>query len=142
MSDPEGLGAWEAYSAHLIDILDELGDGTEVLVSDIHLGGAVVDRYEYENGVLMLEMMTGNTINGYEWVTFHYDGVVALTPDPHSLDFLIQPPTELMQDELDLVDGYYEHRILCWPEGELDVRFRSLRHERRPGTVEERATFD
>lgn len=141
-SDPRSLPAWEAYSEHLVSILDHLNDGVDALVTDIHVQGAVVDKYEFKDRVLTLVMMTGNELQGFEWVTLLYRGVATLEPDPHSLDFLIQKPTELMHDEVDVIDGLYEHRILCWPGGELDVRFQSLSVERTPGTAQERATFD
>lgn len=141
-SDPRSLAVWEHYSEHLVRILGRLSHGVDALVTDIHIQGAVIDKYEFKNHTLTLVMMTGNDLQGHQWVTLNYDGVSALEPDPHSLDFLIQKPTELMHDELDIVDGEYEHRMLCWPTGELQVRFRSLRHERSPGSAQERATFD
>ncbi len=142
LSHPDSLVEWELYSQHLVSILDELNDGVSVLVTDVHVQGAVVDKYEFKDGVLTLVMMTGNDLQGFEWVTLNYHGVTSLSPDPHSLGFLIQKPTELMHDEVDIIDGMYEHRILCWPEHELNVRFQSLQHERSPGTAAERATFD
>jgi hypothetical protein len=141
-SDPQSLAAWDAYGHHLSEILGELNDGVDVLISDLHIHGAVVDKYEYNNGVLLLVMLTGNDSSGYTWATLTYQGVTELEPEARLFDFLIQKPTELLHDEIDVIDGMYEHRVLCWPDGELRVRFRTLHSELSPGTREERATFD
>jgi hypothetical protein len=141
-TDPSALASWDAYGHHLSGILGELNDGVEVLISDVHIHGAVVDKYEYNNGVLLLVMLAGNDSSGYTWVTLTYQGVTELEPEARLFDFLIQKPTELLHDEIDIINGMYEHRILCWPEGELRIRFRTLQSELSPGTKEERATFD
>lgn len=141
-SDPESLEVWNRYGKYLSGILPQLNDGVDRLVSDVHIQGAVVDKYEYNNGVLLLVMMAGTELQGYTWVTLNYHGVTQLEPEARGFDFLIQKPTELLHDEIEIIDGMYEHRILAWPEGEVRVRFARLEVELSPGTKEERATFD
>lgn len=141
-SDAASLAVWETYMQYISSVLGDLNDGVDVLVADVHVHGAVVDKYEYNNGVLLLVMLAGNDSAGYTWATLTYHGVTELEPEAKYFDFLIQKPTELLHDELEIIGDMYEHRILCWPEGEVRVRFRTLQSELSPGTKEERATFD
>lgn len=142
MNDPRAASVWDEYSRHLSDILFDLVNGVDALVSSVHIAGALVDSYSYKDGVLTLEMFTGDDTNGYEWLTLKYIHVVEMDPPPEQYGFLVQKGTEILHDEVDIVDDLYEHRFLCWPSGEVRIAFYELEVERRPGTADERLTFE
>ena len=48
--------------------------------------------------------------------------------------------TAIIEEEVDIVDALFEHRMLLWPEGEVGVRFRTLTVERVGATPDERRT--
>jgi hypothetical protein len=138
-SDPESLAVWAEYTEHLNRILGWLNDGTDELVSTIHLHGGVVESFTYNDRRLELMIICGDNTRGYERLTLAYNGVVAMEPLAKGLDFLIEKPTELLHDEVDVYEGpQYEHRVLCWPTGEFMVRFTSLEVVHEPATEEDR----
>ena len=46
--------------------------------------------------------------------------------------------TEIIEEEVDIIDDLFEHRMLLWPEGEVGVRFRTLTVERVGATPDDR----
>jgi len=138
-SDPKSLEVWAQYTEHLNRILGWLNDGAEQLVSTVHVHGGVVESFNYKSRVLELVIIAGDEMRGYERLTVRYIGVQAMDPLAKGLDFLIQKPTELLHDEVEVYQGpLYEHRVLCWPAGEFMVRFKSLEVTQAPATFADR----
>jgi hypothetical protein len=118
------------YERHLEHLAPHLRDGAEQLPT-INVHDARIQHWEYDPGQhLRLVLRIGDLQRGYERVTLEYmdaDAVGSAEPDTDTRA-LAEAGIEVLYDEIDRADdGRYEHRLLLWPDGELAIRFSSLR---------------
>lgn len=139
MSDAQADEVLADYQEHVEALRPLLPPDVAVLLG-VHIHDGQVQSYAVEDGRFVWQVLIGDLQRGYEFVTVTYDDaeVVGGVADLDALN-LLTPRTELLYDELELLtDGRAMHRVLVWPEGEVWVRFRSVRVERSSATPEAR----
>jgi hypothetical protein len=129
------------YERHLEDLTPDLSDGAEQLPT-INVHDGQVQRWDHEPGQLFrLVLLIGDLQRGYESLKLE-DTDADATGSGHAdqaTQTLAEPGVEVVYDEIDRAgDGRYEHRVLFWPDGELTIRFRSLRISRDPAAADQR----
>ncbi|MCP3099862.1 hypothetical protein LZ198_13385 [Myxococcus sp. K15C18031901] len=142
LTEEEDAQVNAAYSRHLAEIAPRLRDGAEVLVSAVNLHDGQVQGWQGPSeGVFELRALIGDLQVGYEFITLRYRDADLIGVPPHDFSALglTHPGAGLLYAEVDIAeDGRFEHRVLCWPDSEFGVRFRSVEVTRRPASPEDR----
>jgi len=143
LSDDEWQQRQDNFGAHLARIRPRLVGGAELLES-VSLHDGQVAEWSYEPGIaLTLRVLVGDLQQGYEWLSLRYaDASLNGTTEADLNRWwpVDELATEIIEEEVDIVDALFEHRMLLWPEGEVGVRFRTLTVERVGATPDERRT--
>jgi hypothetical protein len=129
------------YERHLEDLAPHLSNGAEQLRT-INVHDGQVQRWDYEAGErLRLVLLIGDLQRGYENLTLEYMDADAIGSGDADLAMrtLSEPGVEVLYDEIDRAgDWRDEHRLLFSPNGELTIRFSSLRMSRDPAAADQR----
>lgn len=82
---------------------------------------------------LTMKLRCGDLQVGHYNLDMTFDGI-ALAPDMRKrLRLLVnRKKTEVLYDEIDVTDekGTYEYRFICWPDGEVDLRFQGFAYKK------------
>ena len=122
--------AAEAYQLWLQAHAHELPSSVLLFARSINLHDGLIERVQWapQQSALQWELVVGDLQQGYELVVVRYEDVD--TGQLHIetlLELSRDPKTEVLYDEVDVVaPGRFAHRLLFWPDGELDILFRSL----------------
>jgi hypothetical protein len=136
LSDNEYEEHRRVYGEHLSEISPSLRDGAEQLVSSIYLHDAQILERSLHGGTFELAVLAGDLQRGYERLRLVYEDATVADTSPPALN---DANLEIVADEVDLAgEGGFEHRLLLVPDGEISIRFGSLRVTREPATPSER----
>ncbi len=104
---------------------------TEINIHDGLFTSVVVDT---QKRLLKLELLIGDLQVGYEDLTFKYSDVDFSLLDTSLLETLANSSeTEALYDEVeDVGNGFYQHRIIFWPRGQLCIQFKKIEIQRVP----------
>jgi hypothetical protein len=139
----DDLDAAAAYVAALEQLGADLPVAARVLARSISLHDARIRRIDADarRCELALLLRAGDHERGYFDLDLHYGGFAMAAPDAARLRVVGADPTaELLYDEVDAVDGGFEHRLLFSREREVAIRFADLglRLASRPSRAFER----
>ena len=113
---------------------------------DINLHDGLIEQVLWapQPSVLQWVLVVGDLQCGYERLVLRYEGVEAQQLDVETLATRSQEKsTELLYDEVDIIaPGCFAHRILFWPQDELDIVFRHIMCWRSPLTTRRRRALD
>lgn len=119
-----------AYHSHLDEIEPQLTPELVILARQVSLHDGLFKEFEYDvaSALLRMRLRCGDLQVGYFDLRLRYEGaalVAGYTPELRSA--VRDPETEILYDEVDVADdGEFAHRMLLWPRGEMDIRFREL----------------
>lgn len=142
LSDDEWQERQESFGAHVTRIRPRLTGGAEQLLESVSLHDGQVAEWCYEPGIaLTVRVLVGDLQQGYEWLTLSYTNanLSGMTEADLNRWWPVDAlATEIIEEEVDIIDDLFEHRMLLWPEGEVGVRFRTLTVERVGATPDDR----
>lgn len=119
--------AYAAYMDRIREVASELPADLLALANgySLHDGliqGACLDRKQLH---LTIQLICGDLVRGYSRAELQYTGLTLPGCAFEDLHRVVScDDTEILWNEVDLVQhGLYEHRFLCWPDGEFAVQF-------------------
>jgi hypothetical protein len=122
------------YRSHIEGLIVRLPLAVEELATALDLHDALIRRVTVDRraAVLRIELRCGDLQAGYFDAVLQYSGVLLEKTDLVTLEGRARDPrTEVLYDEVDIDgDGHLCHRLLFWPDGELEVRFTSFAMDR------------
>lgn len=141
VSDAEVQGAQDAYQRHVETLLPKLPAVVQQLAKNINLHDGLIRRVHHDRsaGTLKVALRGGDLQVGYFDIDLEYADLTMGSADVLRLrELACNPEAEVLYDEIDISpDGAYVHRILFWPDGEVEVVFRSLSTHVMPRTNRE-----
>ena len=131
LSEDEWERRNEDWAAHVARMAGLLGDGAELLIEEINLHDARFLSLREATDRVSLRVVMGDLQRGYEFAELTYHDAVVFGSDLPT-EQLSEDDLLVGYDEVDSVDGRYEHRMFFWPSGELGIRFGRLEVSRSP----------
>jgi len=124
----------KAYQQHIEQMLISSPKAIAEL-AEISLHDGLIRRVVLDHGAneLLLALRCGDLQIGYFDLDIRYSGV-ALAPQQLKLISrrANDRSTEILADEFDMeTDGRFVHRLLCWPEDELEIVFTGVTFEKQ-----------
>jgi len=129
MADVEVDRVYSAYKQHIGAIVDTSPeDIAELAQTNLHDG--LIRRVVVDHGThkLLLALRCGDLQAGYIDVDIRYSGIT-LTPQQSQvlLHRTYDRRTEILADEIDIFsNGRFVHRLIFWPDEELEIVFSGL----------------
>jgi hypothetical protein len=136
-SDDEAEQAVREYRRQLASILPDLSPALREFGRDSNLHDALIRRVEVGLGAtkVRIQLRAGDLASGYFDVGLSYSDVrIDLLDRPVLAVIARDPGTELLYDELDVVDkDVFVHRLLFWPYyREVHIVFSGFSADRVP----------
>lgn len=125
LDDEDFENAVVLYERRLREIHASLPAAVQQFVSDVSLHDGLVRTGEADAGAFRLLIRVGDLQRGYSDVDVRYRNVELLQGAP-SVAYVLSLQEEIVCDEIDLVGGSIEHRLLFAADGELLVRFQDI----------------
>lgn len=142
LSDEEMGHICEWYQQYMNRLSLELPGNLAVLTT-INLHDGYVVRFEVSKSTNLIEMtvLRGDLQSGYSYVTIHfYGGVIFGAEDEDVVRWLRN--SEIIYEELEVIDSRCELRLLLWPYREFGISFSSVGISQAPASPEDRVRVE